>query len=368
MVRATTRLFGLAVGAIAACWLPGQVCADNWLNPPASLPGRATPSADADDVSSPPWLKPPASLQADPAGTSPATSASYLQYEPQNVPLADDLQETAPPLPLPASPQSAVAATAQPPWIVPYGTQFLASWTSGSGDQLGMTDLDLRQTLVFPRKPGFMISPGSSFHFLSGPETTDLPENLYDHWIEFRWLKKLNDRWAFDLAVTPSYFTDYENTSSDAVRITGRAIAMWTYTPELQLAMGVVYLDREDIVALPGVGAIWTPNDDYKVELLFPRPRILRKLASSTPEKTRWAYLAGEFGGGSWAIDRSNGTPDVFTYSALRLLVGYESKQKSGFAPRIEAGYIFNRKVEYQSGVGDFDPDDAVMLRVGGSF
>lgn len=307
------------------------------------------------------WLTPAVTEEGESS-----QAASYLQYEPQNIPLPDEtplipetLQDGL------SSPACEPAAT--PPWIVPYGTQLTMSWTSGSGDELGMTDIDLRQTLVFPRRPGFMISPGFSTHFLAGPESTDLPETLYDNWIEFRWLKKFNDRWAMDLAITPSLFSDYENTGSDAFRITGRAIAMWTVNPTFQLAFGVIYLDREDVVALPGVGAIWTPNDDYKVELLFPRPRILRKLSSSG-DTTRWIYLAGEFGGGSWGIDRADGTPDVFTYSALRMLLGYEVKKPKGFAPRIEGGWIFGRKVEYQSGAGDYDPSDAAMIRVGGSF
>ncbi|MBI1348589.1 hypothetical protein GC163_20130 [bacterium] len=310
------------------------------------------------------WLTP--SYSNESSSHTDAAPASYLQYEPQNVPLPDET---------PLIPETLHDGLSGPvcepekelPWIAPYGTQFTVGWTSGSGDELGMTDIDFRQTLVFPHRQGFMITPGFSTHFLSGPETTDLPETLYDQWIEFRWLKKFNDRWAMDLAITPSLFTDYENTGSDAVRITGRAIAMWTIKPTFQLAMGVIYLDREDVKALPGVGAIWTPSDDYKVELLFPRPRVLRKL-SSDGDTSRWIYLAGEFGGGSWGIDRADGSADVFTYSALRMLLGYEVKKPKGFAPRIEAGWIFSRKVEYKSGVGNYDPTDAAMIRFGGSF
>lgn len=314
----------------------------------------------------------------------PAPSGGYsqpthlLHYEPQNQPLPSDrpgpfdigfddgFSEPGPAWPESALPESA-GPMSEPPWIAPYGTQLLVSWSSGRGDSLGMTDIDLRQTLVFPKRPGFIVTPGSSVHFLTGPSSTDLPETLYDHWIEFRWLKKFNDRWAMDLAVAPSLFTDYENTSSDAFRMTGRALALWTKSPEWQFAMGVVYLDREDVRALPGVGAIWTPNDDYKVEVLFPRPRVMKKLAQRG-DKTRWGYLAGEFGGGSWAINRTNGTPDVFTYSALRLMVGYETQSPKGFNTRLEAGYIFNRSVEYKSGIGNYDPADAAMLRIGGSF
>ncbi len=316
-----------------------------------------------------PTLAQPASFPRNPSASGGASQpASYLQYEPQNEPLPDEL----PPLlseelSLESGLSTPPAPEPQLPLVAPYGTSLVVSWTSGDGDALGMTDIDFRQTLVFPRRPGFMISPGTSVHFLAGPESVDLPETLYDNWLEFRWLKKFNDRWAMDLAVTPSLYTDYENTSSDAFRMTGRAIAVWTRSPEWQIMMGAVYLDREDIVALPVAGAIWTPNDEYKVELTFPRPRVLKQLAPKGETK-RWLYLGGEFGGGSWAIDRADGTPDVFTYSVWRMLVGYETQRGKNFKTRWEAGYVFNRKVEYESGVGDYDPDNAFLLRFGGSF
>lgn len=335
-VRWSLRLFLVAVSVTS---VPSRASADEWL----SLRGQSPDDA----------------VEGRPA--------SFRQYEPQNEPLPDQpltISETLPEgLSMPEEP----AAAALPPPIVPGGTNLVLSWTSGSGDDLGMTDIDLRQTLIFTRLPGFMVSPGTSVHFLTGPETTDLPETLYDHWIEFRYLKKFNDRWAMDLAITPSLYTDYENVGSDAFRMTGRVLALWTCSPQFQAAFGFIYLDREDILALPAVGAIWTPNDDYKVELLFPRPRVMKKLAASG-DKTRWIYVGGEFGGGSWAIDRADGTADVFTYSALRFLVGYEVKQPRGFSPRVEAGYIFNRQVEYKSEIGDYDPNSAFMVRFGGAF
>ncbi|HUQ70715.1 MAG TPA: DUF6268 family outer membrane beta-barrel protein [Planctomycetaceae bacterium] len=292
-------------------------------------------------------------------------SASYLQYEPQNSTLPTPPQQL---LPDPSVVDDPLLAPQEPlPPIAPYGTQFVMTWNSGSGDGLGITTFDLRQTLVFPRVQGLMLNPGIAAHALNGPLTTDLPPSLYDAWLEFRWLKKINDRWMLDLVVTPSYFSDFENKSNDAFRLPGRALAMWTATPEVQLLFGVINFDREDVGWLPAAGLIWTPNDDYKVELLFPRPRVMRKLSEDDCQ-TRWVYAGGEFGGGSWAINREDGTEDVVTYSVLRFLVGYEAKKKDGFSPRVEAGYLFGRSIEYRSGIGDYDPDSAFMLRFGGSF
>jgi hypothetical protein len=300
-------------------------------------------------------------------------ATEYLQYEAQNVPLATEPPPLITELPPMSGPAYDPAPDALPP-IVPYNTQFLMTWNSGSGDDLGIMSLDLREVLVFPRLPGLMLIPGFATHLLSGPDSVDLPGALYDNWIEVRWLKKFDDRWTADLAITPSLFTDYENLGSDAVRMQARAIALWSWRTDLQFAFGFLYLDREDIAALPMAGLIWTPNDDYKAELLFPRPRLMYRL-SGDETFSRWVYVGGEFGGGSWAIERTGGGPppnnpkdDIVTYSVLRFLVGYEAKKAKGFSPRVEAGFNFNRSVEFKSGKGDFDPDNTAMLRFGGSF
>lgn len=253
------------------------------------------------------------------------------------------------------------------PWLIPVASKFQTTWAAGNGDTLGMLDIDGSITLMSLRIPGLMITPNLGTHFLSGPDQTDLPSQLYDHTLDIGWMKKINDRWSLMLGVAPSFYTDYQNTSSEMVRVMGRAIVMWQYSDTLQLAFGAVYLDREDIPALPAVGLIYTPTEVAKLELMFPKPRILRRVYAQG-DVERWVYLGGELGGGSWAIERSNGENDVFTYSALRLLVGIETKRKKGFAPRLEAGYVFNRKVEYESGNGDYDPGATAMIRFGASF
>lgn len=300
-----------------------------------------------------------------------AANANALNYEPQNEPLSGDMpapiDALVPPLTAPTGPPAVVEPERELPWVVPVAPQFTLTWNSGSGDDLGITDLDTRLTLYFPYVEGLLITPGFSAHALNGPVSTDLPATLYDNWLEFRWLKKWNDRWSSDIAISPSLYTDYDNLSSDAFRITGRAIALYTASPEWQWAFGAIYLDREDIKAMPAAGAIWTPNEDYKVELLFPRPRIMRKLASDE-DRTRWAYLGGEFGGNTYAIERPGMVRDVVTYSVLRMYLGYEVKRTRGFSPRIELGWSFNRSLEYQSGIGDMDLPSTAMLRIGCGF
>ena len=103
-------------------------------------------------------------------------------------------------------------------------------------------------------------------------------------------------------------------------------------------------------------------------EIVFPKPRFSWRF-DRQENRERWVYLAGEFGGGSWAVERaSGGADDVATYSDWRLIGGLEMKYSSGRSLLFEVGYVFNRELEYKSDLGNFEPDDTVMLRAGVTF
>ena len=76
-----------------------------------------------------------------------------------------------------------------------------------------------------------------------------------------------------------------------------------------------------------------------------------------------WAFIRGEVGGATWAIERATLTPDNATYFDLRLAMGLESIDASG-GGAIEIGYVFARELSYRSGVGNFEPQDLLMLNL----
>lgn len=249
---------------------------------------------------------------------------------------------------------------------------FTETWLGSGGEEgLGGNTLDLSAILaapIFSGQPPFLISPRFAAHFLDGPAVSDLPPRVYDTALEFRWLRPINDRWTADLAVAPGFYSDFDNTSSQAIRVMGRGIGIYKWSPTVTVALGIVYLDREDVKLLPAAGLIWKPNDDVNVELIFPRPKIARRIFPGLGFDW-WAYIAGEFGGGSWAIRRTSGADDIATERDLRVILGLERKVEAGISTRAEVAYVFARKLEYLSEIPpDITLDDTVMLRVGGTY
>jgi hypothetical protein len=237
----------------------------------------------------------------------------------------------------------------------------------GSSNSLGIASFDIRGTVEFPNWPGVFVAPQFGWHFLSGPRTTDLPARLYDASLEFSLWRPVGDAWMLQFALAPSIFTDGDNTTSDALRTIGRFMAYYTLSPTSQLVGGFVYLDRQDVPALPAAGVVYTPREDLRYELLFPKPRIAWR-QYDTADWQQWVYVTGELGGQSWAVERTSGANDIATYRDLRFVLGVERKLTEGATWYAEGGYVFARELEFQSNIGNRSLPDTAFLRLGASF
>ena len=249
------------------------------------------------------------------------------------------------------------------------GLKLISTWMP-AGD-LGATSVDLSATFAMPAPTPdepLILTPRFEMHLLEGPDAPDLPGQAYDAALQFRTFRQINDRWMADLAISPGWHSDFKNSSRDALRVTGHGFAIYECSPDLKLLGGIVYLDREDVRMLVAAGLIWTPTDDHKLELVVPRPRFAVRYLEVPGCEERWWYVAGEYGGGSWAIRRAAGFDDVATYSDYRAIVGIEKKVFGGLSSRYELGYVFGRELEYKSGTKDFKPDNTFFVRAGYSY
>ena len=252
---------------------------------------------------------------------------------------------------------------------------FDATWLAGGGqNDLGETQLESTVVLGFPaptRESPLLVTSGFAVHYLDGPVSRDLPARVFDSYVQFRWYHAFGPRWATSLAVTPGVYSDYEQQTDEAFRLTGNGVAIWTWSPAFKLVLGVAYLDRDDLRVLPVGGVIWKPNEEVKFELAVPRPKISRRIhwmgvdASGAED---WAYVAGELGGGIWAYRRRDGRNDVFNIRDYRFILGVERKAPGRLGAHLEIAYVFGRRIDFDTATPALKPADTVMLRVGASY
>jgi hypothetical protein len=239
----------------------------------------------------------------------------------------------------------------------------------GNGDSLGMDDVDLYAMFGLPaptRQSPLLLTPGFGLHTLEGPTAPDLPARLYDAYFECFWMPRISPTLTLHAMITPGVYGDFER-SEQVFRLTGYGAAQWQWQPRLKLLLGAAYFDRRDYNILPVGGLLWTPRDDVKLDLVFPRPRLAYRFASEGPEANRvesWLYISGELGGGTWGYRRSDGQSDQVTYGDLRLILGLQHQVIGGLDWRTEIGYVFSRKLQFAD-QPDVELDDTMMLRAG---
>lgn len=230
------------------------------------------------------------------------------------------------------------------------------NWIPGGGDQFGMFSIAWDHYTNAGIKNG--IGVGMDFNFLAGPVQTDMPPRVYDFSIAYQLRERLGPL-AFDVAASVMASSDFEGSARKGIRFPAHAVGFLDAGEATNVVFGIDYLDRGDIGLLPVAGLIWIPNSDMRFELVFPRPRAVFRLTDRN-----CLYLAGELGGGTWAIEHGGVGNDVATYRELRACVGVEYLEKDGQRSAFEIGYLFDRRLEFFSGVGDMHLDDAVMLRL----
>jgi hypothetical protein len=155
--------------------------------------------------------------------------------------------------------------------------------------------------------------------------------------------------------------------SGEAFRITGGGAGVWRPNDRWKWVLGATYVNRANTQILPVAGLIYTPNDDAEYRLVFPAPKISWRLPwTDVPGlDERWFYVAGEFGGGAWAVERTDGSADRLDITDWRVYLGLERKIVGGLSRRIELGYVFGRTLEYESDGRQVHLDDTLMLRAG---
>lgn len=267
---------------------------------------------------------------------------------------------------------------------MPAATKFLQgprvqyAWLGGGdgGTDLGVNELETSLAFAFPNflwsgQPIYVL-PSFSLDLWDGPSgvSADLPGQVYEAFVDTGWQTDPNNILGLETGLRVGVFTDFDTMNEDSLRIMGQLLGKFRLTPRATLKAGVMYIDRNEIKVLPAGGLLWQPTPYSRWDIYFPEPKISKYFRTIGTQDV-WGYVAGEFGGGSWTIQRANGTEDSVDVNDIRLLFGLEwgrsdlirAGRRTGF---IEAGWVFNREVIYDRNPADnFDPDSTFIVRIG---
>lgn len=247
----------------------------------------------------------------------------------------------------------------------------------GGGDDpndVGINDTEIAITFTIPNflttgQPLF-ISPAFALHLWDGPSflPADLPPNAYSAYLDAQWASDPNLQIGAELGFRIGAYTDFKTLNEHSLRIQGLGLGVFRFTPTLTGKVGAMYLDRNKIKILPAGGLLWTPTPQVRFDIFFPQPKLSAYL-TTVGRYELWGYVAGEYGGGAWTIERADGTSDRVDINDIRASAGIEWTGPRGLTGFVEGGFVFKRQVIYVVTPSDsFDPGDTYMIRAGISF
>lgn len=218
-----------------------------------------------------------------------------------------------------------------------------------------------------------IIAPGVLFNgtgwmsarWWDGPTGVPLPGQV-DQFSTDLELGFFNDGpWSGQIAFHPQIVESFEAPLNRyAFNFDGRAIAMYRASANWSFVLGVAFWDRVDLLVVPHVGAIWSPNDRWEFRILFPRSRASYYLGQWR-NADFWLYGEAEYHVEAWQdTTESPSIHDRIQIADERLGLGlrWDTGRYSFF---VDGGYVFNRQAKFVGALPSFDIDNSGMIRAG---
>ena len=213
----------------------------------------------------------------------------------------------------------------------------------------GMDEVDIRMQLAIPcrfipnngRMGYFYIAPGGTLAWWNGPTgPPHMSPSGFGAFLDFGMEPRFNDTFALIAWGRLGVFSDFRNVTSNAFRYQGRLEGVFTTSPQTQFHVGVIYYGRARVKMLPTVGVVWTPDEEWVLKLVFPNPKVSRRLWRGQ-HADFWGYVHIEYAGGSWDI-KDLGLTD---YNDIRLGTGIEFATQQRIGGFFEFGGSFAREL-----------------------
>jgi hypothetical protein len=244
-----------------------------------------------------------------------------------------------------------------------------------------MDEINMRTQFAFPcrfvpndGKTGFFyVAPATSLVWWNGPAGASqyMSPNGFGAFLDFGVQPKFNEFFSLNAWGRLGVFSDFHKITSDALRYQGRLEGIVNATPEMQLQAGVVYYGRARVKLMPTVGVVWKPDENWTFKMVFPNPKVLRRLTNLeramnelTGNRAEWrGYVHMDYSGGSWDI-KGLGLND---YNDIRLGAGIEFLSQSHIGGYFEFGGSLDREL-YSGKHGRWAGPPAVLYLKTGFF
>lgn len=222
-------------------------------------------------------------------------------------------------------------------------------------------------------KYAHLIAPGVLFNgtgvfnarWWDGPSGIALPGQVDEVSLDLE-LGLFNEGpWSGQIAFHPQIVETYEGRlDQNAFNFDGRVVTTYRASPEWSFVSGVAFWDRVDLLVVPHVGVIWTPDSRWELRILFPKSRV-SYFVGPWRNGDVWIYGDAEYTAEAYqaTIEQPNSSDRIqLTDDRLSMGLRWDTGRYSFFA---EGGFVFNRHIKFAGQTPAFNLSDSGMFRVG---
>ncbi len=226
-------------------------------------------------------------------------------------------------------------------------------WMPGnSAKEMGINDMEFTSTFAFPLfynpETPLLITPGFGLTLFNGPQTNvlEVPSRVFAGYVDSAWNPQVTDWFGAELNLRVGVYSDFDEIRAGSIRYTGKGLAVLRFSPSFTVKGGAWYLDRNRFKLFPAGGFVWTPNNDFRLEAIFPEPKVAWRLPN-VGNTEWWFYGRGEYGGGNWTMKQVGGAVEPIDYNDIRVGAGLEFLNPSGrgLDGLFEVGFAFEREL-----------------------
>jgi hypothetical protein len=213
-------------------------------------------------------------------------------------------------------------------------TAFLTKPINLGGDWSVIAYADLRvSSFDFERSP------------LIGGFTDDLDTDLYHVGVPFAiYHSSEGSRWTYGAWVSPSISSDFQHIDGDDFYVNGAIAAVYQVNDCFAIGGGVYVSDMfHDIGAIPGIGFVWAPTEDWVITYYGPR-----FVARHDLNERNQIGLEVAYNGGTWNIDANNNSLEV-DYTSWRSGLYYRYNVAGELWLEAAAGFTFANEYNLQT-------------------
>jgi hypothetical protein len=254
------------------------------------------------------------------------------------------------------------------------GYQYIPRGNSGNGNSFGMQELDIRMQFAIPCRfiPDYQpnsggtgsvyIAPGGSLYWWNGPGNVDVNANGFAAYIDFGIKPQITEFFSLESWFRFGAYSDFKKIDSDSLRYQGELVGKFRISQQFNIIAGGRYMDRQRYKLLPVAGFEWMPRDDWLFYIVFPKPKISKRIWSDG-RITAWGYVQGELGGESWRWQYTGKTD----YNDIKIGVGCDFQWNNQINGFVELGGSFDREL-YSRGYKWLEPRSVFYLKLGIDF